>query len=436
MPVISETSHPLGLNFANQRKLVIRRDVHGESFSDVALLLKNNSGGAPTPQLCSRYYRDFNKKTGRHRGGYAKSGRKPWKVTKQIETFLVSRLRALRRRCICTSTTLQGEVARVKKVQLEASTIRRALSKNGYKWLPRAQKRKYSAEDMEKRKKFAEAVLRLSARALRERLAISMDGVVLSMPPPGPIDRANYCRHGDTHMWRKPSERAQPELAGEAAYGEQVPAARVIPLWGGLSEGGFAIIAVHKRRKLTAAEFVGLVKAGKMRDAIRSLKPPSRAGPWEALCDNESFLKAHERETFPPLETLRKCNIIVGHVHFLKVYLIPMVYLSGLPFCSLEARDTKRALAAHKITTWHIPPRSPDLNPVERFWGWLRKELRRMDLIDLQKKRRPLGRAAYTARIRSVCRSKRARVAAVNMAKGLKKVCRMVKKKRGAASGF
>ena len=44
-------------------------------------------------------------------------------------------------------------------------------------------------------------------------------------------------------------------------------------------------------------------------------------------------------------------------------------------------------------------PKSPDLNPVEMFWGWLRKKLRSMDLEDLRKKRRPLGKTAYTARV-------------------------------------
>ena len=48
-------------------------------------------------------------------------------------------------------------------------------------------------------------------------------------------------------------------------------------------------------------------------------------------------------------------------------------------------------------------PKSPDLNPVEMFWGWLRKKLRSMDLEDLRKKRRPLGKTAYTARVNRGC---------------------------------
>ena len=39
------------------------------------------------------------------------------------------------------------------------------------------------------------------------------------------------------------------------------------------------------------------------------------------------------------------------------------------------------------------------LNPVEIFWGWLRKKLRSMDLEDMRKKRRLLGKTAYTARV-------------------------------------
>jgi len=116
MVVVHEVEHPNGLNFANQRKLVIRRDVHKESFSDIAPQLLNNSKGKPTPQLCSRYYRDFNKRIGRRPARYERCGRKPWKVTPAIEDFVVSRLKALRRKCICTATTLQREVSTEKKV--------------------------------------------------------------------------------------------------------------------------------------------------------------------------------------------------------------------------------------------------------------------------------------------------------------------------------
>ena len=93
--------------------------------------------------------------------------------------------------------------------------------------------------------------------------------------------------------------------------------------------------------------------------------------------------------------------------------------------------------AAHRranIVLWKMPPRSPDLNPVEKYWSWLRRSLLRLDLKDLRARRPPLGRAAYVARVRAVNRSQRAQRVAGNCARGLLNVCREVKLNGGAAS--
>lgn len=277
-------------------------------------------------------------------------------------------------------------------MDLEASTIRRILKKRGYKWLAKAQKRKYSKADMIRRQAFAENIVRMSAKQLREKLSIAMDGVVITSPPEDAIERDNFCHHGETHMYRLPSEAAKPELAGKDHYHDQVPADRVIPLWGGISEGGFAIITMHARRKLCVEDFVKIIRAGEMTRAIKEMKPPNRAGPWTALCDNESFLS--------------------------------------------KSKQTRLELAKKKISLMFIPPRSPDLNPVERFWGWLRKELRRLDLLDLKNKRPVMSKVQYKQRVKRVCKTKRAQVVASNYAKSLKRVCKLVIEKKGAHSGL
>jgi hypothetical protein len=100
--------------------------------------------------------------------------------------------------------------------------------------------------------------------------------------------------------------------------------------------------------------------------------------------------------------------------------------------CWLSAFLTR--LAEQGVSLWHIPPRSPDLNPVEKFWAWLRRELRRLDLQDLSKKKRPLSKSAYAVRVRSLCGSQKAQRVASNFAKGLKRVCNEVIAKKGAAS--
>jgi len=84
------------------------------------------------------------------------------------------------------------------------------------------------------------------------------------------------------------------------------------------------------------------VEDGKLTKALQAVNPGRKRGPWLIICVNESFLFAPE------------------------------------------------SAAAHKealVKFWGIPARPPDLNPVERFWSWLRRKLTRMDLDDLKKKR-------------------------------------------------
>ena len=389
MPVVSEQVHPAGLSFASQRLVVIRRDVHGETWATIAAQVQNLRGEPPTAQTVRNVYKRFSVTDGRAKTRYAKCGRKKWKVTPAVERFLLSSLRRLRLQCVCTSATLQHVLAHEKGVQRSQSYIRKVLVRNGFHWLPRSQKRRHDGAAMTKRMAFARRVLALSNAQLRERLSIAMDGVVLSMPPTGRVDRWNHCRFGETHMWRQHHEAASPALAGNDPHGKQVPPSRAIPLWGGVSAGGFAIVRFHQGKKLSAPEWVRAVSAGKLRKAITSLSPVKPAGPWWVLCDNESFL---------------------------------------------TARQTRQAYRDAGVALWQIPPRSPDLNPVEKFWSWLRRKLRAMDLKDAVAKRPVLGKMAYKSRVRSVASSQQAQRVAKACTLGLKKVCREVIRKKGAAT--
>ncbi len=100
----------------------------------------------------------------------------------------------------------------------------------------------------------------------------------------------------------------------------------------------------------------------------------------------------------------------------------------------LRTKDSKAAYRKAKVILWDIPRSSPDLNPVEKFWGWLRKELQVRDRADLAAKRAPLSKAEFRTRVRAICRSKRAQKVAKKFAKGLRKVCVEVVAKQGAAS--
>ena len=78
-----------------------------------------------------------------------------------------------------------------------------------------------------------------------------------------------------------------------------------------------------------------------------------------------------------------------------------------------------------------MPPKSPDLNSVDRMWAWDRKELRMKDLVDLQARRRVPSTQAYKARIVSLLQSRRAQEVASKYARGYRQVCTDVVKARG-----
>ena len=148
-----------------------------------------------------------------------------------------------------------------------------------------------------------------------------------------------------------------------------------------------AVVTYHKNKKLTTGEWVRAVRSGKLSRAIVRLGPVRKRGPWVVLCDNESFL------TTPA---------------------------------------SMSAYAGKRISLWQVPPKSPDLNPVEKFWEWLRRELRRLDLGDLREGRPPLTKALYRQRVRNLCQTHRAQRAAGAFAKSLRAICKEVVAKRGA----
>ena len=164
---------------------------------------------------------------------------------------------------------------------------------------------------------------------------------------------------------------------------------RAIPMWGGISAGGFHHVVYHADRKLDENEWSDVVRQGKLVAAIKALDPVNKRGPWWVIADNESFLRT---------------------------------------------ALSKAAYRQQKIKLWGIPPKSPDLNPVEKFWGWVRKQLRAQDFADLRARRRVPGKTAYTLRVKKLLRSARAQRVASNIALGLKRVCKQVAKNKGAAS--
>ena len=365
------------------------RHVKQLSWEKIAPQVVNVSGGTPSWVTVRGTVQALDMNTGRRKFHYSRCGRRPWKLTPDVKKFLIRRLVARRAAQIVTSVTLQADLAAEKGVLVEASTIRKLLKSKGYRWLARNQKRKYSRDQKAARVAFAKAALQLTRVALRAKLSMSLDGVVLSMPPANETERYNYCWGAASHMWRKRAEGNLPRLAGADDYGKQVPLPRAIPLWGGISQDGFAPVLWHQNKKTNKAEWSQAVRGGKVTDALRFLNPHRKRGPWSILCDGESFLRARE---------------------------------------SMVAYRSKH------ITLWDVPAKSPDLNPIEMCWAWLRRKLRLMDLADLHKKRRCLGKSAYTQRVKSVIRTQKAQTVAKNCVRRFRKACQQVVDRKGAAA--
>jgi hypothetical protein len=239
------------------------------------------------------------------------------------------------------------------------------------------------------RLRFAKPIAKMSQEAIDEHITFATDGLIVTVPPSDALGRKNYCFHGVTHMYRKDTEAASPGLAGEDPYADQVPLARAIPLWGAISSSGFHEIIYHPTKKLNQWQWKAVVKEGKLMTAARKLQPGRHVGPRRLLCDNESFLSAK---------------------------LVRPLY------------------AKKRVRLMHIPPRSPDLNPIESFWGWLRGELRRRDLKDLRLQKPALNKIQYKQRVKEVLRTVKAQNVAKAKFRNLKKVCKEVVKKKGAMS--
>ena len=386
MVLLRERVHPWGLSLAVQRKVYIRRTVHKEAWQTIAKQVKNLKGEEPYWQVCRDTFKRITQ--GSRQQDYSNCGRHA-AITPQLRKWLVSRLHALRQKTICTSVVLQRELARHKRVKVEASTVRHHLRLAGYKYLTRGKKRKYTRAQLAERKQLADWVSGMTPAQVKQQFQFSMDGVVMTVAPQGPEQRQNYLRTDDAMVWRRPSEVNLPELAGHDSYNKQVPKNRMVPLWGGISWGGFGLVIQHEDRKVTAEEWAEAVDDGCMVKALRVANPARKRGPWRVLCDNESFLRAPE------------------------------------------------SVAAHRranIQLIKIPAKSPDLNPVELFWAWLRKQMRAMDLNDLAKKRQAVGKTAYKARLLRVIKTPKAQQVAANTMKHFMKVCKAVSKAKGAAT--
>ncbi|CAK0833347.1 unnamed protein product, partial [Prorocentrum cordatum] len=274
MPVASEMRHPKGFSFQQERRIALLRDAtQGDGsqmeWSEIAKKVRNLLGHRPRPRRVANARRRATARRGPLKYDYKKCGKKPDKVTKEVERFLVKKLKALRCRAACTSTVLQLLLAPEMNVKVTVRYARKVFEKEGYRWLPKRQQRLYSKEQKDARLALAKKTLRVTSAELNAAMAYAMGGVVLAMPPKDETERTNFCRRGEEFMWRKNTEAFSPKLSGDDEYGNQVPLARAVPMWAGCAAGGLSIVAIHPFKKLCGEDWAMIVSRG---DLVRAVK--------------------------------------------------------------------------------------------------------------------------------------------------------------------
>ena len=383
------TTHPRALSLQMTRKVYVLRKAKQPPppWAMIAQQVRNLQGDRPYWKVCRDVFNRLENPSATTNDAYRKCGRTRV-LTKPICKWIVARMLSLRRKMEIHSTGLQALLAKEKNIIVHDSSIRKVLKNAGYKYLPRGKKPKYDTKQKLKREAFGKKYANKSQREIDDAIHFFIDGVVFSSPPKNDIERENYCRSDIRKTWRRPDEHDIEELAGYDNYVKQAPHNRIVPMWGGISSGGFASVLWHEDRKTNDEEWSNAVNNRCLIDALKAVNPLKKSGPWKIICDNESFLRAPE---------------------------------------------SRKAYRRFGIDLIEIPPRSPDLNPVEKMWGWVRKQLRARDLRDFAQGVPVLGKVAYRERLRRLLRSSRAQAVAKNIAKNFRTVCKRVVKAKGAA---
>ena len=95
-----------------------------------------------------------------------------------------------------------------------------------------------------------------------------------------------------------------------------------------------------------------------------------------------------------------------------------MTMRCNVPVDLVSAPSTSVLLLGGGRKFRQIPAKSPDLNPIEKCWSWLRRRLRDIDFEDLRAKRAVPGKMAYRRRVVNVLKSTKAQQMASNCFNG------------------
>ena len=213
-------------------------------------------------------------------------------------------------------------------VVLWAETIIRALNAAGYHWRPVSKRGKLSEAQLAARKSFVDAHVNKPASWWRQSFGLVLDGVTLTKAPAPMNAREKHAAQAIKHMWVRRGESLDNELHTYNRYGVQL--GDKVPLWGGFTGSGlFTLKLWTPKPKLDTPTWPHHIGKSVKRAA-------SGRYVWH---DNEAFLKQ------------------------------PSVY------------------ADNGLTMKCFPPSSGGLNPIETVWAWLRRELAKREMADLDEGR-------------------------------------------------
>ena len=132
MVLLRTVVHPRSLPARQQLRVAKLRVVDCLSWNQIAKRVWNLVGVRPTWKACSRAYAKLQSSRKPKADAYQNCGR-PKKLGPKDEQWLVKKMLELRKKGPCTSVVLQRLLAKHRKVAVEASLVRRVLTRNGYR---------------------------------------------------------------------------------------------------------------------------------------------------------------------------------------------------------------------------------------------------------------------------------------------------------------
>lgn len=254
-------------------------------------------------------------------------GGRPPKLQARDERKLLRALKFLRKEEGRFSSARIMEVAGITRVQVSVRTVRRFLNKHGYYYLQARRKGLLKETDLRQRVKFAKNMKKQYSRDVwKKHVAFYLDGVSFYHK----VNPADQARAAQGHIWRKKCEGTS---IGCTAKGKRE------------GTGG------------RVAKFIV---------AISYNKGVIKCRQYEKLDGN--YFASFVRNNFDAMFTrAEKENS-------------PMWLQDGDP--SQNSAVVRKVLHLKRAKLLSIPPRSPDINPIENFFNLIKIELRRQALQD------------------------------------------------------